>query len=135
MPTARIDPDLSRALSGETPDGSLLNVFLKIAFPSNVRSASGRADKAAALIRRVERAGETGTKFQFRALDNVLQVMARTELIRRLIREPEVISASHVPRSGSALINPVERREVSADAIDRPIRDSKRTGSRRSRAR
>ena len=133
MPTARIDPDLSRALAGATPDEAVLNVFLKIAFPSDVTSADQRADKAAALIRRVDNSGPTATKFQYRTLDNVLQVKARVGLVRRLICEPEVIAASSVPSLESAMINPVERREVSENGVDRPFHESGPRRSRRSR--
>jgi hypothetical protein len=134
MTTARIDPDLSRALANATSsDEVVLNVFLKIAFPSDVKSADQRAEQAAALIRRVDKSEPTTTKFQFRALDNVLQVKARMGLVRRLIREPEVIAATSAPSHESAMIQPIERREVSRSRVDRPFQDSGPQRSRRPR--
>jgi hypothetical protein len=133
MSNPRIDPSLSLALSSATPEVGPLNVFLKIAFPSNVTSADERATKAADLIRRVEKKGQASVKFQYRALDNVLHVKAHTELVRRLIREPEVIAASSVPLHDSAMIKPIDRREVSEDAIDRPFSVSPKSTSRRPR--
>jgi hypothetical protein len=129
-----IDPTLELELSGKHDPQDPLNVFLKVALPKSASTSEARATTAANLIKRVERAikrvehaAAITPKFQYRDLDGVLQVKAPREFLRQLIKEPEVQSASIVPHFESALIEPVARREVDDQAIDRPIASRRRT--------
>jgi len=109
---ASIDPKLLQALKGGI---SPLNVFAKFQATTGAGSSSP-ADVVTRVIRRTKQQAQ----YQFRDLDSVLHVNANSKFIEELIRQPEIVKASIAPQYVSALIPPINQRDVPASAISEP---------------
>jgi predicted component of type VI protein secretion system len=105
-----VNPQLQQALQGgNTP----LSVFAK--FKATPESASPDD-----VVTRVTHLTRLQAKYNFRDLDSVLHVSANPTFIKELIKQPEIVDASVVPQYTSALIPPVNPRDVPASAISEP---------------
>ncbi len=112
--TAEIDPKLERALHSEA---TTLNVFAKFKPPGNSKTATASAER---LMSRIKERTQRPAKYNFRDLDSVLHVSADPRFIKELIRQPEIVSASMVPELGSAMIEPINPRDVAESDISEP---------------
>jgi hypothetical protein len=105
-----LNPQLQEALQGGSGP---LSVFAK--FRSTSKSASPDD-----VVTRVTHKTQQQAKYNFRDLDSVLHVNANPTFIRELIQQPEIVDASMVPQFTSALIPPVNQRDVPPSAISQP---------------
>jgi hypothetical protein len=119
---AILDPRLSKALES-APESRKLNVFVKVA-PASALKVDGpsQAKLARGLVSRIANAVGVTPNFQYRQVDNVLQIVASPLFVRKLAEQPEVQSMSMAPEYGSAMIEPINTKIVDATAIDRPIK-------------
>jgi hypothetical protein len=115
---ASIDPKLIAALA-QNQRGEPLNVFLKLKRPKNIEPSSRRSDILSLVKRTAD--GDALPKFQYRELDDVLQVVAHRDFVSRLVQQPEVASAAMAPSFRSAMISPIDTQNVDESEIDRPI--------------
>jgi hypothetical protein len=106
-----VDPKLLAALNGPHE----LSVFAKFK-----AGATGSAD-AVSVVKRVAKKVKQTPRYNFRDLDSTLHVQAGGAFIKELIRQPEILSASMTPGYSSALIQPMNAREVPASAISVPL--------------
>jgi len=130
MSSARITPELTKALESASSGSEPVNVFLKVQLPKHAATPTERAQEAAKIVKRVEQQSKDSPKFQYRDLDSVLQVKAGCDFVRELIRQPEILEAREVPGYSSAIIEPVKKRDVDPSEIDTPYTPPRRTTPR-----
>jgi len=109
-----IDPKLQKALEA---DEGPLSVFAKVRAPHPSQDLTLTVEK---LVQRVAKKTKQSPRFSFRDLDCVLHVNANRLFIKELLRQPEIVGASMVPNVGSAMIQPLNPREVDESAISEP---------------
>jgi hypothetical protein len=106
-----LNPRLQQALQdGNAP----LSVFAKF-------KATPKAASPDEVVTRVIRKTQQQAKYNFRDLDSVLHVNANPAFLKELIEQPEIVDASIGPKFTSALIPPVNQRDVPPSAISEPV--------------
>jgi hypothetical protein len=108
-----INPDLQAALQSSAGP---LNVFAKLKASPGVIPAK----QAEEIVQRVARLMKQSPGYHFRDLDSVLHLCAGSGFIKTFLSQPEVASVSLVPDHGSALIDPISRRDVDETEIAEP---------------
>ena len=117
--TAKVDEQLLTAIQGAAARKSLVDAFVQIRPAGAGESAETLAFE---VLQRAERSShQKAANSQYLDLLDSIHVSGSPALLKELIAQPEVLAADAGPSvKGSAMIEPHNAREVSAEKIDFP---------------